>query len=219
MLNKRQRQFRKQMKGMEKAKSNQQDHYSYRDQRYTSEKPKKRFRKPLLQIGGAISMLVLIWNLYVFSSSVITGNGVTSLLSSEQLEVHRYIQESTEIEGQLSNAATTLINEYNEKTLTSFRVEETQKNLFELQKKIESDDRRFLPMRAHLDEHFKLVYQLTNVLQTKESNVKFTEINDIIDKQNALLKRRDSVLTGVLESEGIPFERLEDGSISYQYEM
>lgn len=218
MLNERQRQFRKHIKEMERTQRHQNDAYSYRDQRYSSEKPKRQFRKPLLQIGGMISLVVLIWNLYVFSSSLMSGTGVTSLLSADQVEVHRYIQESTEIERALNDAASSLILQYKEKTLTPFHIEEAQKHLFELQKSMETNDGRFFSMQSYLDEQFNLVYQLTNVLQTEESNGKYIEINSIIDKQNALLERRNSVLTNVLDSEEIPYKQLEDGSISYEYE-
>lgn len=219
MLNERQRQFRKQMKEMERIKQNQNDAYSYRDQRFASEKPKKRFRKPLLQIGGAISLLVLLWNVYVFSSSLISGTGVTDLLSADQLEVHQYIQESSEIELALNEAASSLMNRYNEKTLTPFHIEEAQKTLFELQKRMDTDDSRFLLMSSYLDEQFSLAYQLTNSLKTEESDVKYAELTGIVERQNALLERRNAALMSVLDSEGIPYEQLKDGSISYQYEM
>lgn len=60
MLNNRQRQFRKLMKEAGKVKQNQKNVYSYRDQRFENEKSRKRYKKPLLQIGGAVSVLVLL---------------------------------------------------------------------------------------------------------------------------------------------------------------
>lgn len=219
MLNERQKKFRKQMKEMERDKQIQTNAYSYREQRFMNEKPKKRFKKPLLQIGGTISLLVLLWNVYVFSSSLISGNGVSTLLSASQLEVHQYIEDSSAIELALYETSTSLMNQYNENTLTPFHIEEAQKELVELQKRMATEDPRFLMMSAYLDEQFKLVYQLTNVMKIEESDSKYVELNTIVEKQNALLEKRNAALLSVLESEGIPYEELGDGTISYQYGM
>lgn len=219
MLNERQKQFRKQMMEFEKAKNDSPGVYSYKEQRFTGEKPRRGLKKPLLQIGGVVSLIVLLWNVYVLSSSLLSGTGVASLLSTDQLEVHRYIQESSEVEMALNKTANSLMQQYNGQVLTPFHIEEAQGSLFELQKKIDSGDARFLPINAYLNEQFKLVYQLTNVLKTAESPAKHAEINGVVDKRNELLKRRDAALASVLESEGIPYQQHEDGSISYQYEM
>ncbi|EMF47609.1 hypothetical protein B481_0611 [Planococcus halocryophilus Or1] len=115
MLNNRQKQFRKHMKELERGESRKKDVYSYRDQRFTSEKPKKRYKKPLLQIGGGISLIVLFWNVFALSTWVWPGNGLPNLLSTKQIEVHEFIQASTEIEMTLTAEATKLMNQYNEK--------------------------------------------------------------------------------------------------------
>lgn len=219
MLNERQKQFRKHMKELERGEHRTKDVYSYREKRFTSEKPVKRFKKPMLQIGGGIGLLVLLWNLYALSSSVIAGGGFSNLLSADQLEVHQFIQQSGEIEYALSQEASSLMNQYNTKTLTPYHIEEAQKNLFELQKRLDSKDPRFFLLHSYLDEQFKLAFQLTNVLKTEESNVKYVELNGIVERQNALLEKRNAALISALESEGIPYEQLEDGSISYQYEL
>lgn len=219
MLNERQKRFRKQMKQLERSKQIQTNTYSYREQRFMNEKPKNRFKKPLLQIGGTISLLVLLWNVYVFSSSIISGNGGSTLLSTNQLEVHQYIEDSSAIELALYETSTSLMNQYNDNTLTPLHIEEAQKDLFALQKRMDVEDSRFLLMNAYLDGQFKLVYQLTNVLKTRESDVKHAELTKIVDQQNVLLEKRNDALISVLDSEAIPYKLLEDGSISYQYEM
>lgn len=219
MLNDRQKQFRKHMKELERGEPRAKGIYSYREKKFTSEKPVKRFKKPFLQIGGGIGLIVLLWNLYALSSSVIAGGGFSNLLSADQLEVHQFIQQSGEIEYALSEEASSLMNQYNAKTLTPYHIEEAQKNLFELQKQLDTGDSRFFLLNSYLDEQFNLAYQLTNVLKTEESHVKYVELTGIVEKRNALLERRNAALISALESEGIPYEQLEDGSISYQYEL
>lgn len=51
MLNDRQKQFRKHMKELERGEPRAKGIYSYREKKFTSEKPVKRFKKPFLQIG------------------------------------------------------------------------------------------------------------------------------------------------------------------------
>lgn len=219
MLNSRQRQFRKLMKEAEGTKQNQKDIYSYRDQRFGSENPRKRLKKPLLQIGGAVSLLVLLWNVYAFSSYLIPWNGNTVLLSTDQFEVHQYIQESSDIEMAVNDTLGSLVEQYNANSLTVFHVEEAQQKLFELQKEGETDDPRFIAMKANLEEQFILAFRMTNVLKIENSNAKHQEINRIISQQHELLARRNAILINVLKSVGIPYEQRGDGSISYEYEM
>ena len=219
MLNNRQREFHKLMKEAEKAKQKDKNIYSYQDQRFGNEKPKKRYKKPLIQIGSAVGLLVLIWNLYVFSSYLIPWNGNNAILSMNQLEVHQYIQESSEVEMTVNNILSSLMEQYNANSLTLFHIEEAQQKLFELPKEGETEDPRFLAMRTYLEEQFTLAYQMTNVLKTGNSGAKYEEMNQIIDHQNALLARWNAVLINVLESEEIPFEEQGDGSISYKYEI
>lgn len=219
MLNNRQREFRKMMNDVEKSKQNQRNVYSYRDQRYGNEQPRRRYKKPLLQIGGVLSVLILLWNLYALSSYVIPWTGSGELLSTNQLEVHQYIQESSRIEEELNSTLSSLVEQYNVNSLTAFHVEEAQQKLFEIQKEEETDDPRFLPMKAYLEEQFALAYQMTNVLKTENSDAKYKEMNRIIEQQNVLLLRRNSALIHMLESEGISYEQQEDGSIFYEYEF
>lgn len=219
MLNKRQREFRKRMKEVEKGKQNRNNIYSYRNQRFENERPRKRYKKPLLQIGGAVGLLVLLWNLYVFSSYLIPWDGSNTLLSANQIEVHQYIQESSQTEAKVHEILNSLMEQYNANSLTVFHIEEAQQKLFELQKEGETDDPRFLAMKAYLDDQFALAYQMTNVLKTRNSDAKYIEMEQIITNQNALLARRNTVLTNILESEEIPYEQKGDGSISYEYEI
>lgn len=219
MLNNRQRQFRKLMKEAEATKQNQKDIYSYQDQRFGSEKPSKRYKRPLLQIGGVVSLLVLIWNLYAFFSYIIPWQGNNTLLSTDQFEVHQYIQKSSGIEMAVNEILVSLVEQYNANALTLFHIEEAQQKLFELQKEGETDDPRFLAMKVYLEEQYTLAYQMTNVLKTENSNAKYQEMNQIISRQEALLARRNAVLINVLESEKIPYEQQGDGSVSYEYEI
>jgi len=73
MLNKQQRQFRRAMSEREKELSNLRTHdlYSYQNNLFESEKPRRLFRKPAFQIGGAIGVLIMLWNIFSLSTWIL----------------------------------------------------------------------------------------------------------------------------------------------------
>lgn len=215
MLNNRQRGFRKMIKSTENKEEQHHDIYSYRDKRFTNEKPRKR-KKQILQIGGALGMILLLWNVFAFSS-YFAPNGAAGLLSKEELEVHQYIEKSSQVEMELSSSISLLVSLYNDNLLNLEQIEEVRLQLLELQQKMETTDERFIAMHAYTDEQFNLAYQITNVLKLGSSEATDRELAYIIEQQNKLLERRDEVLLKLLANEGIAFEQLEDGSISYEY--
>ena len=219
MLNKTQREFRKKMKEVERGKKKQQDVYSYRDQRFGNDRKRRSIKRSLLQIGGVASLLVLLWNLYAFSSYIIPGDENRSPLSAKQQEVHQFVQKSSDIELTVSESVNSLIERFNDNSLTPFHIEEAQKELFELQKRVETEDIRFLAMKSTMDEHFNLAYQVTNVLKLDASSSVHEELVYIIDKTNEVHTRQKQELMHLLDNENIGYELLGDGSISYDYEL
>ena len=215
MLNNRQRGFRKMVKSTKNQEEQHHDIYSYRDKRFTNEKPRKR-KKQILQIGGALGMILLLWNVFAFSS-YFAPNGAAGLLSKEELEVHQYIEKSSQVEMELSSSISLLVSLYNDNLLNLEQIEEVRLQLLELQQKMETTDERFIAMHAYTDEQFNLAYQIANVLKLGSAEATDRELAYIIEQQNKLLERRDEVLLKLLTNEGIAFEQLEDGSISYEY--
>lgn len=215
MLNNRQRKFRKMTKSAENRNANQYDIYSYRDQRFTNEKPKKR-KKQLLQIGGGLGMILLIWNVFALSTYFVPGEKA-GLLSKDELEVHHYIEKNSQVATELSYKIEFLVSLYNDNTLNLDYIEEVQLELFELQKKVETTDERFIAMHAYTKQQFNLAYQVTNVLKLETSEATNRELSYIIQQQNDLLGKRDEVLVKLLVDQGMSFEQLGDGSISYEY--
>ncbi|WP_142828209.1 hypothetical protein [Planococcus soli] len=215
MLNNQQREFRKKIKSAENKKEQHHDIYSYRDQRFTNEKPRKR-KKQILQVGGAFGMILLLWNVFAFST-YFAPNGEAGLLSKEELEVHQYIEKNSQVEMELAGSISMLVSLYNDNLLSSDQIEEVRLQLLELQQKMETTDERFIAMHAYTDEQFNLAYQMANVLKLGNSEATNRELAYIIEQQNKLLERRDEVLLKLLANEGMTFEQLEDGSISYEY--
>lgn len=219
MLNKQQREFRKLMKEAEKAKDARSDIYSYKEQRFTNEKPGRRYKRPLLQIGGFAGLLLLVWNLYALSTHVWPSEESRAFFFDDQLKVHHYIQERSEAELEISNSINSLIERYNDNSLTSFHIEDTQGKLFELQKKINPAGEQFAAMDSYYKEQFSLAYQITNVLKLDSSQATYDELTYIIQKQDELQASKASMLVQLLENESMSYERMEDGSVSYEYEF
>lgn len=221
MKNKRQRQFRKLMREAEhtRTQSIKDPVYSYKERQFENEKSKRRYKRPIIQIGGVISLLVLMWNLYSFSAPLLPWTDNKVYISANQLEVHQYIQKSTEIELALNSQVSSLINQYNENSLTELHIEEAQKEIFKIQNKLETNDKRFVTLNSYLEEQFSLAFQVTNILKATHSKVKYQELVDKVENQKTLSTSKNKILISLLESEGIPYQQHEDGTISYEYEI
>ncbi|WP_033540970.1 hypothetical protein [Planococcus sp. CAU13] len=216
-MNKRQREFKKLMKEAEKKQTERQSVYSYWDQRFSHEKPKGRTKRPLLQIGGFLGLLVLIWNLYALSTHVIQGGSGFGAPSAKYLVVHEYIQSGSEAEQEISIILNSLIDMYNNNSLTPFHIEESQQKLFALQKTLPLDKERFAAMNRYLQECFSLAFQVTNVLNLENAPTANQELTYIIGRQTELSASREHILVELLESEKINYKFLSDGSLSYEY--
>ncbi len=217
MLNKRQREFRKTMQEIEKKQAAGRKVYSYREKRYSNEKPKRLIRKPLLQIGGVFGLLLLIWNLYAFSTYITPDSNEFGIVSTKNIKVHNYLEESSTSEVEVSQIVNSLIDQYNTNSLTPFHIEEAQKMLFELQQDLPLDEDRFAVMNRYFEEQFSLAYQLTNILQVQNAATANQELIHVIDKQKELAASRTTILIQLLESEQMSYDILDDGSVRYEY--
>lgn len=217
MLNKRQREFRRMMKEAEKKKKLNDDIYSYREQRFASEKPKKRFRKPLLQISGVLGLLILIWNLYALSTYITPNANTFGIASTKNIKVHNYLEKGGESEIEITQTVNSLIDRYNTNSLTPFHIEEAQGYLFDLQKSMTLDNDRFAVMNRYFEEQFNLAYQLTNILQLQNAPTVNQELIYVIDKQKELSSSRTAILIQLLEDENMSYDILDDGTVTYEY--
>lgn len=217
MLNKRQREFRKKMKEAEKIQAAGAAVYSYREQRYSHETPKRRIRRPLLQIGGFFGVVILVWNLYAFSTYITSDGNGFGAFSTKHAAVHKYLQSGGEAEMEISKTVNSLIDHYNSNSLTLFHIEEAQLKLFDLQKTLPLDNNRFASMNHYYDEQFSLAFQLSNVLQLGNAPTVNQELTYLIGKRTELSAGRDSVMVQLLLNEEMNYEILEDGSITYEY--
>ena len=217
MLNKRQREFRKKMKEAEGQKSAAKGIYSYREQRYSHEKPRRRNKRPLLQVGGFFGLLILVWNLYAFSTYITPDGSGFGAGSTKHAAVHKYLQSGGEAEIEMSKIVNTLIDHYNSNSLSPFHIEEAQLKLFDLQKTLPLDNNRFAAMNHYYDEQFSLAFQLSNVLQLGNAPTVNQELTYLIGKRTELSAGRDSMMVQLLLNEEMNYEILEDGSITYEY--
>lgn len=217
MLNKRQREFRRMMKEVEKKQATGMDVYSYREKRYSNEKPKRRIKKPLLQIGGVFGLLILIWNLYALSTYITPDANTFGIVSTKNLKVHNYLEKGGEAEIEISQIVNSLIDQYNNNSLTPLHIEEAQQKLFDLQKSMTLDNDRFAVMNRYFEEQFSLAYQLTNILQLQNAPTVHQELIYIIDKQKDLSASRTAILIQLLENEKMNYDILDDGIVTYEY--
>lgn len=128
MLNKQQRNFRKIMSEREKQRSRRHGHdiYSYRDDRFESEQPKRQIKKPLFQIGGAIGLLVLSWNISALFSWIAPLDKPTLALGMQPAyetqpnnTMHTYIQRTETTDTVVNTHINSLMDLYNENMISS----------------------------------------------------------------------------------------------------
>ena len=131
--------------------------------------------------------------------------------------MHNYLEKGGEAEIEISQTVNSLIDQYNDNSLTILHIEEAQRTLFELQKSISLDNDRFAVMNRYFEEQFNLAYQLTSILQLQNAPTVNQELLYIIDKQKELSTSRTSILIHLLESEKMKYQILDDGTISYEY--
>lgn len=205
------------MKEAEKKQFTAQNVYSYRENRFLHEKPKRRFKRPFLQISGFFGLLLLIWNIYAFSTYFIPDSGGFSAFSAEHFAVHDYLQTSGEAEVEISSILNGLVDKYNSNSLTPFHIEEAQQKLFDLQKALPLDQKRFAAMNLYYEECFSLAFQMTNVLKLENAPTASQELAYITSKRSELTARRDVLLIDLLENEKMGYQQLNDGTISYEY--
>lgn len=205
------------MKQVQKKQAAEQSVYSYREQRYFNEKPNYRFRRPLLQIGGFFGFLILLWNLYAFSTYLMPDGEGIGWVSTKHQAVHNYLVSGSETEVEISNILNALIDGYESKSLTAFHIEEAQQKLFDLQKTLPLNNDRFAVMNHYYEQQFSFAYQITNVLKLENAPTVHQELTYIIGKQTDSSTARDSMLILLLKNEGMNYEIRSDGSISYEY--
>lgn len=215
MLNKRQREFRKKMKEIEQAQGH--EFYSYREKRYSHEKPKRRIKGSLLQIGGFFGLVILVWNLYAFSTYMLPKDGGFGVISTKHLAVHNYLETGGEAEVEISRVLNSLIDQYNSNSLTPFHIEEAQRNLFDLQKTLSLGNKRFAVMNHYYNEQLSLAFQISNVLQLGNAPTVSQELTYIIGKRTELSAGRDIILVELLKNEKMNYKIMSDGTVSYEY--
>lgn len=228
MLNKQQREFRKAMAEKEKnqSKSRRRDVYSYREDRFESEKPKRitTNKKPFLQIGGMVGLLVLLWNVYALSTWVnpqgpislsLPGNTTASSQSGDA--IHEYILRTSEIDTKLNDDINTLMNNYNQNVLTITKVDEIVQHLYLLQAQTATLDSRLQPLKTYYDDQFKLVHQMTDNLKKQKSQTTHDELTRLSSHINQNSSQRQLKMIMVFQTENIDYELNDDGTISYEY--
>ena len=228
MLNKQQREFRKAMAEREKqqAKSNRRDVYSYRYDRFESEKPKRitTYKKPFLQIGGMVGLLVLLWNVYALSTWVMPQSTRSlsmpdNTVASSQSEdaIHSYILRTSEIDTKMNDDINTLMNHYNKNLLTITKVDEIVQHLYLLQAQTATLDSRLQPLKSYYDDQFKLVHQMTESLKKQKSQATHDELTRLTSNLNQNTSQRQLKMIMVFQAENMDYELNDDGTITYEY--
>ncbi len=228
MLNKQQREFRKAMAEKEKqqSKSRRRDVYSYREDRYESEKPRRitTYKKPFLQIGGIVGLLVLLWNVYALSTWVnpqpptslsLPGNTAASAQSGDV--IHDYILRTSEIDTKLNDDINTLMNHYNQNVLTITKVDEIVQHLYLLQAQTATLDSRLQPLKSYYDDQFKLVHKMTDTLKRQKSQTTHDELTRLSSHLNQNSSQRQLKMIMVFQAENIAYELNDNGTITYEY--
>jgi hypothetical protein len=228
MLNKQQLDFRKAMAEKEKqqVKSGRRDIYSYRYDRFESEKPRKitSYKKPFLQIGGMVGLLVLLWNVYALSTWVMPQNtkslslpGDTLATTQSEDDIHNYILRTSEIDLKMNDDINTLMNHYNQNVLTISKVDEIVQHLYLLQAQTATLDSRLQPLKSYYDGQFKIVHQMVDNFTKQKSQTTHEELTRLTLNLNQSASQRQLKMIMVFQAENIEYELNNDGTVSYEY--
>ncbi|WP_088007128.1 hypothetical protein [Indiicoccus explosivorum] len=216
MLTKRQREFRKRMAEAEKMRNGQRDVYSYRDKRFLTEKPRKRFVRPVLQFSGIVGLLVLVWNLFVVTEVLFQADDV---LGSSQASIHQYITETAVSEEHMQQTVNGLIEDYNRGALHQEEVATAREELLRLSAGFQTDNARLLPLKQYYEEQFNLAYQVADALTAQRPETAYEELLYITDQLTKNAQQKQTALISVFTAEGIPYKVEADGRISYEIEL
>ena len=151
MLNKQQRHFRKTMADREKERANRRTHdvYSYRNNRFESEKPKRLYKKPVFQIGGAIGVLILLWNIFSLSTWLIPQSNnpiVMNIQPKAQTKsneiIHTYLTRTQVTDTTVNTQINTLMDLYNQNRITTDEINQSNQRLLLAQTQTATTDSR-----------------------------------------------------------------------------
>lgn len=239
MLNKQQRHFRKVIAEREKEqkRNRQYDTYSYRDERFESERPisykvkhnkdetpRKLHKKPMLQIGAVIGLLVLLWTIPALYTWILPNDNI-HILSNENpniigdsgLMIHTYIQRTDNTDTVINEHLNTLMNYYNQNVLTTLKIDAAFQKLLVLQAQTATIDTRLQPLKNYYDQQFKLVHQILNNLKLQQSQAGHNELSRLTTQLNRNTSERQLKMIMIFQTENISYTLQHDGSINYEY--
>ncbi|MDG5472136.1 hypothetical protein P6709_10270 [Jeotgalibacillus sp. ET6] len=215
MLNKRQREFRKKMKEINRLRSQEYIDGSLAHQSYSAGKGKK----PFFVLGGVVGGLVLTWNLYAaytwFSPSTSPFPSIEAFKGSGSDEkIHSYFQQAEEIESKLGYQVNYLTASAQHGPLDSETVQLIQQSLFLIHEQMDNGDARTAELERYLNEQLDLIYQMLAVSSPALDSEK---LNSILHTYNQNLVNKSFILMSILEKEEMHYLIEEDG-ITYEYE-
>lgn len=221
LLNKQQKEFRRQMKKAEKKRKKEgiEDPYSYRNENYRPTKERKN-----TFFFWIVAFVTIIFGINVLST--IGGNHETrapikveSWDTSEE-EVHIYLSKTKETSSQLLNVWNKFTSMEQVDAMTIQDLEGLKKEVTNLQDDIKSDKDEFQELELYFMEQIQLTNQMINTYQENKEKASFVDafqINQIRNKFNENLLEEQLMVIRVLEQQGLSFELNQDGSISYEY--
>lgn len=218
MLNKQQKEFRKQMKKAEKKKRKEgiEDPYSYQYENYQPVKERKG--KVLFCI---VLSLIIIVSLNLLSS--LESNNETLQVKSwdtSEEEVHIYLSRTGEISQQLVDIWGKFSSMEEFEAMTNEELEDMKKDVMSLQTVVQSERDEFQELELYFLEQIMLTNKMINTYQEYKEKSSFMDgfhVNQLRNDFNENVLEEQFMVIRVLERQGISFELTEDGSISYQY--
>ena len=226
MLNKQQLQFRKAMAEREKDLANRRTHdvYSYRYNRFESEKPRRLYRKQTFQLGGAIGLLILLWNIFAMStwilpqlSNPITMNSQSSVTTRSNEVIHTYLKRTEVTDTTVNAQINALMNLYNQNLITHEEINQSYQQLLLAQTQTATTDSRLQPLKTYYDETFNIVYQILDVLRLPYDETKNNRLTHLISQLTQTRAERQLKVIMIFQTEDIEYQLKADGSISYKY--
>ncbi|KIL51038.1 hypothetical protein [Jeotgalibacillus campisalis] len=215
MLNKRQREFKKKMKEINRLKNQEYIHGSLAHNTYRGSKGKK----PFFVLGGVVGGLVLTWNLYAAYTWFIPGTShfpsIEALTGSHvEEEIHSYFVKAEEIESKLAYQVNYLTASAQHGPLDQETIQLVNQSLFLLSEQMVNGDERTSELEHYLNGQIDLIHQMLAVCSPTLDPEK---LNTILTRYNQNLLNKSFILISILEKEEMHY-LIEDDGISYEYE-
>lgn len=228
LLNRRQREFRKDIREIEQTRRavGESEPLSYRDARYRP----RGYRKPLF-IGtggiGLVGLMILLWNTFaawtwihpIHAPNPAT-SATSSAISTEQQQVNQYIQFTESTGSQLTALIDPYLNPAAVGAMSSQSFAATSRQLTSLQQAAQTSLPFLAPLQSYNLQEVSLIRKtLADVLiyRGSQTQTAWATVQSDVSQYDSNMASRQSSVISVLQNAKMPYQVNASGRITYRF--